>query len=63
MSSKTNRITVIRKVSLRVLLFSRAEGTSANIPLARPEKNPLPSIPLDALLFSILTFDSLMNLD
>jgi hypothetical protein len=43
-------ITVSRKVSFRDRLFYRAEGTSANMPLARPENNPLPSMPLDARL-------------
>jgi len=40
------RKTVMMKVHFREVLFSLFEGTSAKIPLALPEKNPLASRPL-----------------
>ena len=56
-------MTVSRKVSFRVVLFYRAEGTSAKMPLARPEKSPLASILPEARLSSILNFESFKNFD
>lgn len=62
-SSNTKRITANKKVSFKEVLFSRAEGTSAKIPLALPLNKPLPSILLEALLFSKFAREFLTNLD
>ena len=56
-------MTVRMKVNFKVVLLYRAEGTSAKMPLARPEKSPLASIFPEARLSYIFNFESFKNLD